>query len=111
MSESRNPETIQREIESSRAQLAATLDRLAERTSPQRLAGVARDRATTFAASPPGMAILGAVAACDEVLVACLINEDAVVDALSPLGVRHIDMPMSRSKVWRAIRDAEARSR
>ena len=28
-------------------------------------------------------AILGAVAACDEVLVACLINEDAVVDALS----------------------------
>ena len=33
---------------------------------------------------------------------------NAVVDALSPLGVRHIDMPMSRSKVWRAIRDAEA---
>jgi len=58
----RDPETIQREIESSRAQLAASLDRLAERTSPKRLAGVARDRTTTFAMSPPGMAVLGAVA-------------------------------------------------
>ena len=34
---------------------------------------------------------------------------NAVVDALSPLGVRHIDMPVTRDKVWRAIRDAEAR--
>ena len=33
---------------------------------------------------------------------------NAVADALSPLGVRHIDMPVTRSKVWRAIRDAEA---
>ena len=33
---------------------------------------------------------------------------NAVVDALSPLGVRHIDMPMTRDKVWRAIRDAES---
>jgi carbon-monoxide dehydrogenase large subunit len=28
---------------------------------------------------------------------------NAVVDALSPLGVRHIDMPLTRDKVWRAI--------
>jgi aerobic carbon-monoxide dehydrogenase large subunit len=34
---------------------------------------------------------------------------NAVVDALSPLGVRHIDMPVTRDKVWRAIREAEAR--
>ena len=34
---------------------------------------------------------------------------NAVIDALSPLGVRHIDMPITRDKVWRAIRDAEAR--
>jgi carbon-monoxide dehydrogenase large subunit len=34
---------------------------------------------------------------------------NAVVDALSPLGVRHIDMPITREKVWRAIREAEAR--
>jgi aerobic carbon-monoxide dehydrogenase large subunit len=35
---------------------------------------------------------------------------NAVIDALSPLGVRHIDMPVTRDKVWRAIRDAEART-
>src|SRR5262249_54085391 len=29
-----------------------------------------------------------------------------VSDALSHLGVRHIDMPMSPERVWRAIRDA-----
>jgi carbon-monoxide dehydrogenase large subunit len=31
---------------------------------------------------------------------------NAVIDALSHLGVRHIDMPMSPERVWRAIRDA-----
>jgi carbon-monoxide dehydrogenase large subunit len=34
--------------------------------------------------------------------------QNAVVDALSHLGVRHLDMPLSAEKVWRAIRDAEA---
>jgi carbon-monoxide dehydrogenase large subunit len=33
---------------------------------------------------------------------------NAVVDALSPLGVRHLEMPITREKVWRAIRDAQA---
>jgi carbon-monoxide dehydrogenase large subunit len=33
---------------------------------------------------------------------------NAVIDALSPLGVRHLDMPITRDKVWRAIRDADA---
>ncbi|MDE3155335.1 MAG: carbon-monoxide dehydrogenase large subunit [Acidobacteriota bacterium] len=33
---------------------------------------------------------------------------NAVVDALSPLGVRHLEMPVTREKVWRAIREAEA---
>jgi aerobic carbon-monoxide dehydrogenase large subunit len=28
---------------------------------------------------------------------------NAVIDALSPLGVRHLDMPITRDKVWRAI--------
>ena len=31
---------------------------------------------------------------------------NAVIDALSPLGVRHLDMPITRDKVWRAIQDA-----
>ena len=34
---------------------------------------------------------------------------NAVIDALSPLGVRHLDMPLSRDKVWRAIRDADGK--
>ena len=34
---------------------------------------------------------------------------NAVIDALSPLGVRHIDMPITRDKVWRAIHDAQAK--
>jgi carbon-monoxide dehydrogenase large subunit len=31
---------------------------------------------------------------------------NAVMDALSPLGVTHIDMPLTREKVWRACRSA-----
>lgn len=34
--------------------------------------------------------------------------QNAVVDALSHLGVRHIDMPCTPERVWRAIRDAHA---
>ena len=33
---------------------------------------------------------------------------NAVVDAVSHLGVRHIEMPCTPDRVWRAIRDAEA---
>nr|WP_255673554.1 aerobic carbon-monoxide dehydrogenase large subunit [Deinococcus sp. 14RED07] len=33
---------------------------------------------------------------------------NAVMDALAPLGVTHIDMPLTREKVWKAIRNAEA---
>jgi carbon-monoxide dehydrogenase large subunit len=32
--------------------------------------------------------------------------QSAVVDALAHLGVRHIDMPATPERVWRAIRDA-----
>ncbi|MEQ8346735.1 MAG: xanthine dehydrogenase family protein molybdopterin-binding subunit [Sneathiellaceae bacterium] len=34
-----------------------------------------------------------------------LVN--AVLDALAPLGVRHLDMPLTPERVWRAIRQAE----
>jgi carbon-monoxide dehydrogenase large subunit len=34
--------------------------------------------------------------------------QNAVVDAVSHLGVRHIDMPCTASRVWRAIEDAQA---
>ena len=33
---------------------------------------------------------------------------NAVVDALSPLGVRHVDMPATPERIWRAIQDAKA---
>jgi len=33
--------------------------------------------------------------------------QNAVVDALSHLGVRHIDMPLTAERVWRAIQDAQ----
>ena len=33
---------------------------------------------------------------------------NAVVDALSPLGITHIDMPATPEKVWHAIRAARA---
>jgi carbon-monoxide dehydrogenase large subunit len=33
--------------------------------------------------------------------------QNAVVDALSHKGVRHIDMPLSPERVWRAIREIE----
>jgi carbon-monoxide dehydrogenase large subunit len=36
---------------------------------------------------------------------AALVN--AVVDALQPYGVRHLDMPLTPEKVWRAIREGE----
>jgi carbon-monoxide dehydrogenase large subunit len=34
--------------------------------------------------------------------------QSAVVDALAPFGVRHIDMPANGERVWRALRDATA---
>ena len=33
-----------------------------------------------------------------------LVN--AVCDALSELGIRHIDMPLTPEKIWRTVRDA-----
>jgi carbon-monoxide dehydrogenase large subunit len=34
---------------------------------------------------------------------------NAVNDALAPLGVRHLDMPVTPERVWRAIREAKSR--
>jgi carbon-monoxide dehydrogenase large subunit len=38
--------------------------------------------------------------------IAALMN--AVLDALHPLGVEHLDMPFTPDRVWQAIRDARA---
>ncbi|MGA8383041.1 MAG: xanthine dehydrogenase family protein molybdopterin-binding subunit, partial [Stellaceae bacterium] len=37
-----------------------------------------------------------------------LVN--AIVDALAPLGIEHIDMPATPERLWRAIRAAEIRA-
>jgi carbon-monoxide dehydrogenase large subunit len=34
---------------------------------------------------------------------------NAVMDALAPLGIRHVDMPLTPERVWRAMRDAGSR--
>jgi carbon-monoxide dehydrogenase large subunit len=34
--------------------------------------------------------------------------QSAVIDALAPFGIRHIDMPVNGERVWRALRDAQA---
>jgi carbon-monoxide dehydrogenase large subunit len=31
----------------------------------------------------------------------------AVLDALAPLGITHLDMPLTPQKIWTAIRDAQ----
>jgi carbon-monoxide dehydrogenase large subunit len=36
---------------------------------------------------------------------------NAVIDALAPLGIDHVDMPYTAPKLWRLIREAEARKR
>ena len=36
---------------------------------------------------------------------------NAVVDALSPLGVRHLDMPLKSEKIWRLLQEGRASRR
>ncbi len=57
----RDPREIQLEIDAARESLAATLDHLAYRTSPKRVAGQGKAAALRFLQSPPGMAIAGGV--------------------------------------------------
>jgi hypothetical protein len=57
----RDPDQIQHEIEATRTQLAGTLDELAERVSPKRLADQARERAVEFLRTPAGAAVVGGV--------------------------------------------------
>jgi carbon-monoxide dehydrogenase large subunit len=37
---------------------------------------------------------------------ALAVAVNAIVDALAPLGVRHVEMPATPERVWRAIRAA-----
>jgi carbon-monoxide dehydrogenase large subunit len=35
---------------------------------------------------------------------------NAVLDALEPLGITHLDLPLTPERVWRAIQDAKAKA-
>ena len=59
--------------------------------------------------TPTALNVLGAKGAGESGThgaVPAVVN--AVIDALGELGIREIDMPITREKVWRAIRDARA---
>jgi carbon-monoxide dehydrogenase large subunit len=32
---------------------------------------------------------------------------NAVIDALAPFGIRHLDMPLTPAKIWQAMQDAK----
>lgn len=65
----RDPQAIQREIETARDELASTLDELAAKTSPKTLIAKSRVAVTEKAQTPAGIAAISAGA----VLVVVLI--------------------------------------
>jgi carbon-monoxide dehydrogenase large subunit len=54
------------------------------------------------------LGVKGTGEACNVGTLAAIMN--AIVDALSPLGIAHIDMPATPEGVSRAIRAAQARA-
>lgn len=65
----RDPEAIKKDIDQARDQLAATVDSLAERANPQRLADDAKAKALAFVTKPPVLVSLAGVGTIVLVLV------------------------------------------
>ncbi|ULE31809.1 DUF3618 domain-containing protein [Mycobacterium sp. IDR2000157661] len=65
----RDPDTIKREIDQAREQLASTVDTLAERANPSRLAEDAKSAAMRFVKKPAVAASLAGVGAVVFVLI------------------------------------------
>ncbi len=65
----RDPETIKQDIDQARDQLAATVDTLAERANPQRLADDAKAKVVAFVTKPPVLISLAGVGTVVVVLV------------------------------------------
>jgi predicted metalloprotease with PDZ domain len=65
----RTPAEIQAEIEQARGQLASSLDQLAERTSPKRLAEQTKQSLLAKATSPQGKKAIGATVAAVTALI------------------------------------------
>ncbi len=56
----RTADDVQREVEQARASLAVTIDQLAERVNPRRLANRAKEQLIARAQTPAGRAVIGA---------------------------------------------------
>jgi hypothetical protein len=69
VAENRTADDIQRDIEQARASLAVTVDELAERTSPKRIANQTRQNLIARAQTPAGKAVIGGVVALIALLV------------------------------------------
>jgi hypothetical protein len=69
VAENRTADDIQRDIEQARASLAVTVDELAERTSPKRIANQTRQNLIARAQTPVGKAVIGGAAALIALLV------------------------------------------
>ncbi len=65
----RNPETIKKDIDQARDQLAATVDSLAVRANPQRIADDVKAQVVGFVMRPPVLATLAGVGVVAVVLV------------------------------------------
>ena len=65
----RDPDTIKQEIDQARNQLASTVDSLAERANPRRIADDAKARVVRFVKKPPVAFSLAGLAALAVVVV------------------------------------------
>lgn len=65
----RDPDTIKQEIDQARNQLAATVDSLAERANPRRIADDAKAGIVQFVSKPPVMISIAGLGAVVLVLV------------------------------------------
>jgi hypothetical protein len=65
----RDPETIKKDIDQARDQLAATVDSLAVRANPQRIADDVKAQVVGFVMRPPVLATLAGVGVVAVVLV------------------------------------------
>jgi Protein of unknown function (DUF3618) len=69
VAENRTADDIQRDIEQARASLAVSVDQLAERTSPKRIANQTKQTLIAKAKTPAGRAIIGGAVALVVLLV------------------------------------------
>lgn len=65
----RDPETIKKDIDQARDQLAATVDSLAVRANPQRIADDVKAKVVVFVTKPPVLATLAGVGVVTVILV------------------------------------------